>query len=263
VNQSVENLAALWSSIESLCADLTEAEWQRPTGCPGWSVKDQLSHLIDYESRAVGRAGPEHDPGERDYVKNPLGQGNEVGVDYRRRFSGAEVLDEFRAVTAERLAQLRALTPEDLARETATPAGPGTVADMLTLRVMDNFSHEQDIRRALGRPGGEKGPAVDEAIGYFCRFLPLVVAKRAGAPDGSVVVFEIGDQPPFTAKVEGGRGAAVDGPAPASPTVVLRMGAGDFAALVGGRADVAADAVEVTGDADLGRRIIASLGFMP
>jgi hypothetical protein len=59
--------------------------------------------------------------------------------------SGAAVLDEFRQVTAERLAQLRRLTPGDLAAQTATPAGAGTVADLLTLRVMDSWSHEQDI----------------------------------------------------------------------------------------------------------------------
>ena len=56
-------------------------------------------------------------------------------------------------MTAERLARLRQLAGQDLAAQTMTPAGPGTVADMLTLRVMDSWSHEQDIRRAVGRPG--------------------------------------------------------------------------------------------------------------
>jgi hypothetical protein len=40
------------------------------------------------------------------------------------------------------------------------------------------------------------------------------------------------------------------------------MPATTFAALVGGRSDAPGDA-RIDGDADLGARIIASLGFMP
>ena len=36
----VEQLAATWTAIDDVCAGLTEDEWQRPTGCPGWTVKD-------------------------------------------------------------------------------------------------------------------------------------------------------------------------------------------------------------------------------
>jgi uncharacterized protein (TIGR03083 family) len=110
MNASIEHLAALWASIDKLCSDLTEEEWKRPTGCPGWSVQDQLSHLIDYESRAVGRAAPEHVAADTSHTKNPLGESNEVGIDWRRSRSGAEVLDEFRSVTTDRLAQLQAPT---------------------------------------------------------------------------------------------------------------------------------------------------------
>ena len=113
------------------------------------------------------------------HTRNPIGRSNEVGVDYRRPWTGAQVLAEFREVTAARLAQLRALTDDDLARPVDTPAGPGTVADMLNLRVMDSWAHEQDIRTA---PSGalvtSKGPAVDQALAYFTGFLPYVVGKR-------------------------------------------------------------------------------------
>lgn len=107
---------------------------------PGWTVKDQLSHLVDYEARALGRPASGHEPGPLPHVKNKMGRANEVGVDARRAMSGAAVLDEFRQVTAGRLAQLRRLTHDDLATQTATPAGPATVADMLTLRL---FATEQ------------------------------------------------------------------------------------------------------------------------
>jgi uncharacterized protein (TIGR03083 family) len=258
---SVDNLERGWTSIIELCDGLTDEQWAMPTGCPGWSVQDQIAHLIDYEAGARGRPRPDHVPADLSHVKNPLGEANEVGVDARRGQPGAAVLDELREVTTARLAQLRALGEEDYAREVPTPAGPGTVSDMLRLRVMDTWSHEQDIRRALGRPGHETGPVVDEALTHFTQFLPLLVGKRAGAADGQSVVFVIGDRPPVRILVEGGRAKPVDA-LPGEPTTTLTMPASTFAALVGGRSD-APDDVVVQGDAELAQRVLGALGFMP
>jgi hypothetical protein len=41
------------------------------------------------------------------------------------------------------------------------------------------------------------------------------------------------------------------------------MDAPTYAAIVGGRTDARVEAVAVTGDADLARRILDSLGFLP
>lgn len=260
MHASIENLAITWVSIDRLCSGLPVSQWELPTGCPGWSVKDHLSHLVDYEARALGRPAPDHDPGPLPHVKNEMGRANEIGVDVRRAKHGAEVLREFREVTAERLAQLRRLTEEDLAAQTATPAGPGTVADMLTLRVMDTWSHEQDIRRAVGRPGHTEGPAVEESLDHFTRFLPYVVGKRAAAPEGSKVVFRIGGRDPVAVEVAGGRGRPAADPADATVSLVIPVPA--FAALVGGRSDMPGG-IGITGDHELGRRVLESMGFMP
>ena len=55
---SVENLAIVWASVDRLCAGLPDRDWELATGCPGWTVKDHLSHLVDYEARALGQARP-------------------------------------------------------------------------------------------------------------------------------------------------------------------------------------------------------------
>lgn len=259
--RSVDHLEQTWRSLTELCADLTEDEWKRPTGCPGWSVQDQLSHLIDYEARALGRTAPEGEAVPGPHLKNALGETNELAVEARRSLPGAAVLDEFREVTAERLGQIRALTPDDLQQEVETPAGTGTVADSLTLRVMDTWSHEQDIRRALGRPGHVSGPAVEEAVGYLVRFLPVVVGKRAAPPDGTMVLFEIGDVSRGVIEVVDGRARPATGGA-GDPTVRLAMPVTTFAALVGGRSDVPDDVV-VEGNEELGRSILGVLGFTP
>ena len=262
VSPSIDNLERTWRSIDDLCATFSEDEWKRGTGCPGWSVQDNVSHLIDYESRALGRPGLGDEKAlSRPHTKNDLGEANEVGVEYRRSRSGREVLEEFRDVTAARLAQLQSLTTDDLEREMVTPAGAGTLADMLSLRVMDTWAHEQDIRRAVGKPGHDAGPAVDESITYWCQFLPIIVARRAEAPDGSVVVFEIGDRPPVAVATKERRGSTLESP-PAEATVRLSMSTTTFAALVGGRSDVPDD-VTIDGDTAVGERVVAALGFLP
>lgn len=258
----VQELAATWSSIADLCTGLTEEEWKTPTGCPGWTVQDQVSHLIDFEAFALGRPRPDHRVADVPHARNDMGKVNEVGVDFRRSRPGAEVLAEFEEVTAARLEALAGLTEAQLDTETDTPIGKGTIRDLLTLRNMDTWSHEQDIRRALGRPGHTAGPEVDDAIAYWAQFLPYAVGKLAGAPEGTTAVFLIGAHPPVAVEVAGGRGRlATD--APDAPTVVLRTDAGAFAALVGGRSDADPDAVEVTGDEELGRKIASNLGFLP
>lgn len=259
VSPSIEHLEAAWASILELCSDLTEEQWKTPTGCPGWTVQDNIAHLVDYEAGALGRTRPDVSVAEREHLKNALGESNEIGVEARRSRSGAEVLDELRDVTADRSAQLRAMTADDLTEEIPTPAGRGTVADMLTLRVMDTWSHEQDIRRALGRPGHASGPAVDESVGYWSQFLPFVVGKKAGAADGVSVRFEVGEQ--RIDVVVDGRAKLVDG-LDGEPTATVAMSATTFAAHVGGRTDAPAD-VTLTGDADLGQRVVDNLGFMP
>jgi uncharacterized protein (TIGR03083 family) len=259
--ESVENLARAWASIDELCASLTEDEWKRPTALPGWSVQDNVAHLIDYESRALGRPAPDHTPVDLSHTRNPIGQANEVGVDYRRQWAGADVLAEFRDVMADRLQQLRGLSDADLAAPVDTPAGPGTLADMLNLRVMDTWTHEQDIRAAIDRPGHVEGPVVDQALSHFVGFLPYVVGKRAAAPDGTRVVVDIRGYGTVGIEVSGGRARRTDVPID-SPDVTLRTDVVGFTSLVNGRASASEVDVGVDGDEALGRAIVERLNVM-
>src|ERR1700728_2482970 len=38
-------LEETWGGLAEACFELAETEWALPTECPGWDVKDQLSHL--------------------------------------------------------------------------------------------------------------------------------------------------------------------------------------------------------------------------
>ena len=93
--------------------------------------------------------------------------------------------------------------------------------------------------------------------------LPYVVGKRAQAPVGSVVRLEVTDHAPATVAVgEDGRGRFAT-PEDGEPTVTLAMDRETFVLLAGGRRTAAADDVRLTGDTELGERVVASLGVTP
>ena len=265
--QMVDLMEAVWQSIDALCSDLSPEQWATPTECPGWSVQDQVSHLVGSECRLLGRPAPAHEPADTSHVRNDTGRNNEALVDYRRQFSGAAVLAEFREIAAARLDVLRAMTEADFAAETDNPLARGPYTDLLAIRIYDAWVHEQDMRRALGIPGHLSGPVAQHAYGRTEMAMPFVVGRKVRPDDGTTVVFEItgdigGD---IALNMDGGRAYRMDA-APESPTVRLTMGLEPFNALGTGRwtAEQALSdgSVTIAGDRALGERIVGEMNFM-
>ena len=265
--QVVDLMEHVWSSIDSLCSPLTEAQWKTPTDCPGWSVQDQVSHLVGAESGILGEPRPDHTPQDTAHVKNDVGQSNEVVVDFRRPWPGQKVLDEFRELTSRRLTYLRGLSDEQFATEMQTPIGPGTVTEFVRIRIMDAWVHEQDIRRALGVPGELESSVAAHAVGRVARAMPFVAARKAQAPDGATVVFDItgpaGQIVPVA--IEGGRGSQLESE-PESTTVRITTDVETFACLGCGRWDpveaLSSGKVTIVGDTDLGATIVNQMNIM-
>ncbi len=264
----VDLLEAEWAQVTELCAGLTDAEWARPTECPGWSVQDQVAHLVGTESMLAGRPAPGGgDEAGLPHVKNPMGAANEAWVNSMRSAAPAEVLARWREVAQERLRQLRSAPPERFDELGPSPVGQVPYREFMAVRVMDCWSHEQDIRRAVGRPGHRSGPVVEHSLARFVSAMPFVVGKKAGAPDGSTVVFELGGDAARTIAVvvDGGRAKVVDA-VPAAPTVRLTMDAETWWCLCLGRwagPTVRGDGlVAIDGDVALGERIVDGLAFM-
>ncbi len=258
-------LTETWESLDGLLAGLADSDWSVPTACPGWTVADQVAHLIGTESMLAGRSTPAlaGDPGS--HVRNDMGRFNEAWVQHFRGWPPAEELAAWRQVTGERRAQLDAMTEEDFAAESWTPVGPGTFARFMEIRVFDTWVHEQDIREAVGRPGHDRGAAVERCFDEMIGALGYLVGKRAGAPDGSSVTFHLEGSAgrDVTVAVEG-RARVVDR-FEGQPTTTLRLPALTFARLACGRADpdavLAGGAIRIEGDRDLGRRVVSNLAF--
>jgi uncharacterized protein (TIGR03083 family) len=136
------------------------------------------------------------------HVRNDIGKTNEHWIATYRGWDGPKLLDEFRAVTARRLDGLRALTTAQWDAEGFTPEGPGPYRKFMAIRVFDCWYHDEDIREAIGRPGFLEGPVADLALARIpTKGLGYVVGKKAGAPPGSVVVFDVEGSPEIVAAI--------------------------------------------------------------
>jgi len=261
-------LAETWSSLAEACFELSETEWALPTECPGWDVKDQLSHLIGIEQAIMGEPVPDWSGPLGDHVKNDFAAANEPYVAVRRPLSGPAVRAEFMAVTAARLAQLDALTPAEWAAIGWSPMGQVPHAEFMTARVYDSWVHEQDVRRALDRPGGSGNAASAISLRRIQDAMPFVVGKKAGCVDGTAVRFHVNgpgdDARTFTIAVEGGRARPVGDDA--APTVTLTLSSIDFTRLGCGRATAARIEAEagigLDGDVEVGRSVLGAMNFM-
>ncbi len=267
-HNTIEKLQQVWQSIDKLCESFTEREWKMPTDCAGWSVQDHVAHMVDYESRMLRRPVPEHVPPERPHMKNDLGKRNEIWVDWCRSWMGAQVLEAFREVVAQRLRVLPTLSVEELAAPSPISPRGEPLGEHLQRRVVDCWAHEQDIRRAVSRPGHAEGPVVMHVMERMLAAMGPVVGRRAGAPAESTVAMVLTGpyRQTLAWRVEGDR-AHVCNPEPDMPTVRLSMDSETFACLTFGRWEpqkvLESGRVLIAGDRDLGRTIVRQMGVTP
>ena len=264
-NDTIDKLAVCFASLSELGQQLSEAQWKLPTECPGWTVQDNLSHIVAFERVLNGHPATSHQAQGFDYIRNPIGASNENEIDARRHLSGAEVLTEWNQTAAERLATLRSADEAYYSTEMSTPTGPGTIADLLHIRVLDCWVHEQDMRRALGIHGHLSGPAAEHTIDRLIRTVPIVVGKRAATPDGQSVVIDITGGVPrhIVCTIVDGRAALVKDE-PEAPLSRITTDTATFLALATGRQtdQQLAEKITYSGDVDHGRKVTSALNMM-
>ena len=266
--QLVDMLDHVWGSMSDVGRGLDETEWKRPTECPGWTVQDNLVHITALERFILGDPLPTEDvPDDLPHIRNDVGRSNERWIESRRAWTGAEALAEFRVATAARLDDLRGLDDDGFAAASWTPMGEGTVYDLLGFRIFDSWVHEQDMRRAVDRPGDLDSAAARFSTGMMLDVLPYIVGKKVGASDGSTVVLTLTGPIDRTAAVTvaDGRARALDS-APDAATVAVRLASDAYARLACGRLDpdeaLVTGAVAIDGDIELGGTLVRQLNYM-
>lgn len=262
-DQSVDAYLDALNGVLDVARSLRPQEWTLGTDLPAWTVFDVVAHVAAVEDELAGRPVPSsiHDWSAFPYAQTHFQQYTEIGVEHRRRTPPAELLDELAALVDERTRQL-ANTPEAPDAEMRGPAGlVGPVARMMGTRVLDIWAHEQDIRRATGRPIRMSGPAADAGLVRMVEALPIVVARQAQAPPGTAVRFVVPGDLDATVRVDDAGQGVLD--ASAVPAVTLTMGREALQLLFCGRKPQESVPVEVDGDQALAERLKSALAVTP
>ncbi|MCX4747602.1 maleylpyruvate isomerase family mycothiol-dependent enzyme [Kitasatospora sp. NBC_01287] len=270
-NQAVQAYTDAWThsieSIAELVASLPGDSWNRPTECPGWSVRDIVSHVIAVESELLGDPRPIHSlPSDLRHIKDEVSRYLELPVDKRRCHTAPEMTSELEYVIIRRARALRTATTaaEDTVR---FPAGPYSFdlpyQRLLQIRVLDVWVHEQDLRRALRLPGNLDSPGAQVTRDLLLRGLPKIVAKEAGAPAGAVVVFDVTGPLEFlrTIRVDENGHGSIDAQISLGPDVQFTLDWETWLRLACGRVRpgaLPAGALRIDGDEELAQRVLAN-----
>ncbi|AWH94972.1 maleylpyruvate isomerase family mycothiol-dependent enzyme [Dietzia psychralcaliphila] len=265
----VRHLIQQWKRLDELLAGLKRDDWTAPTALPGWTVRDVVAHVAGTEHLLSGEPVPDVDlpSSSHEYVRNPIGELNEKFVQEARPLAVEDAFADFREAIAERTGQLAEMTADDFEAESDSPVGRVPFRRFMGVRVFDCWVHEDDIRHALGMQhhlgSGPGRFALDEIV----RALPRIVGKKAGAPDGSRVRFRVTgesdtDLSLATDVLVAGRAGLVDVDDSARITVELVFDTPTFVRAATGRITAEpGNGVEISGDEDLGRKILGSMAF--
>ena len=265
----IDRMTQVWVSLVSGCDRVSEAQWAMATDCPGWTVKDQLSHLIGVERLLLGDPPPPPLAEFPDHVTNAFGEMNEAWVAARRsrgRQRGA--------VRVGRGHQPADGAVADHAHRAVRPGGvePGRRGALPRVHGDPGPRHAGPTSRTFGgrsgRPGGRNGVGEATVLDRCERTMPFVVGKRVAPPDGTSVLFAVTGVMGRQVHLEmhdgravrhaGAAGHGALGVAEHGPRVLLAARAGPGAA----SRVMATGQVTIEGDVAIGHRVLESMAFM-
>jgi uncharacterized protein (TIGR03083 family) len=195
------------ADLLAFLADLTPQQWDTPSLCAGWRVRDVVAHMISYEGLP------------------------------RRELARRLARGRFRLawINAVSLAEMRDLGPDELLALLGQRLDPTGLTTGFGCRValVDALIHQQDIRRPLGAPRTVPPDRLLPALS-FARFAPpigafwrarglrLVATDLGWAAGRGPEVRGPGEA--LLMAIAGRRGVAGELSGPGQPTLAVRIG---------------------------------------
>ena len=164
-----------------LFAQLTDEDWQRPTVCAGWTVRDIGLHLLGDD---IGYLS-----GERDHFNNPffvgrdmerwesivqnINEANELWVRATQRISPA-MLSALLELTGKQFYEYVSSLDIMAMNGEVSWAGPGAAPVWLDIarEYTERWLHQQQIRDAVNRPGLKERQLFYPVLDTFMWALP-------------------------------------------------------------------------------------------
>ena len=175
---------------------LSAEEWNKPTSCSLWSVKDVALHLLGGDVGILSRkrdqflftGGPAHKREELVALINNL---NDLWVKATRRIS-PRLLCELLGFTGTQVCEYFQSLDPLAAGDPVDWAGPGPAPVWLDLarEYTERWHHQQQIRDAVGKPGLKQPRFLALVLDAFVRALPHTY-RAIQAAEGTLVALTI------------------------------------------------------------------------
>ena len=185
----------LGRELLSLLGGLAPADWERPTVCPGWAVRDVAAHLLDTALRRISAGRDGHRPpgppapitsyGELVDFLNGL---NRDWVVAMRRVSPALLVELLALAEPPLAAYLASLDGEAPAAIGVAWAGEERSAVWFDVarELTERWHHQQQIRLAVGAPALDDPSLSAPVLETFLRALPHRYRDVPAAPGTSL-----------------------------------------------------------------------------
>lgn len=176
--------------LTQLLRELSVEDWDRPTVCTGWTVKDVVQHLLGVEigniSRKRDRFKQPHEiplQNNQDLVEQ-INYLNQSWIQATKRISPLLLIDLLEFVGGQACDFFLSLDPY-LPGNPVSWAGPDPAPIWLDLarEYTERWHHQQHIRDATGKPGLKEPRFLSPVLDAFVRALPYTY-RDVTAPEG-------------------------------------------------------------------------------
>src|SRR5262245_37996318 len=181
-------------ALLDLLRGLSAEDWNKPTVCSGWSVKDIASHLLSGELGILSRKRDSHSGGDIKTCEELvalINNLNDTWVKATRRLSPQVLCDLLRFTGLQVCDYFSSLDPFAMGGPVDwVDARPAPVWLDLAREYTERWHHQQQIRDAVGRPGFKQPEFFAPILDAFVRALPRTYEK-VEAPHGTFVALRI------------------------------------------------------------------------
>jgi uncharacterized protein (TIGR03083 family) len=191
----VDLFPEILAHLLQLLSGLSAEDWEAPTVCSGWSVKDVGLHLLGVEIGNLAARRDQHKIGAAisswDELLEYINRWNQEWVATARRIS-APLLIQLLGFTGEMACEyFRSLDPFEIGGPISW-AGPAPRPVWLDIarEYTERWHHQQHIRSAVGRPGLKAPRYLQPVLETFAWALPHTF-RGVAAPDGACITLTV------------------------------------------------------------------------
>ncbi len=181
------------AELLSLLKSLSDEDWQKPTVCESWSVKDVALHLLGVEVGNLSRRRDGHKINQNintwEELVVAVNDSNQSWVEASRRISNHLLLDLLELTGTQMWAYFASLDPYAMGPSVSwVGTKPCKVWVDIAREYTERWHHQQHIRDAVGKPGLKQPRYFSPVLQAYMLALPRTYQQVLAADGTSVAV---------------------------------------------------------------------------